>query len=1014
MLQAIREDFARPPVQARNLFHVSLAMYDAWAAYDTVAETIFLGKTFGGYNCQFEGIPVPVDIEAARRKAMSYAAYRLLVRRFQYSPNAFLSITRFNNYMAELGYDINFFSTEYYTGDPASLGNYIGFCMIFFSQTDGSNEQNNYATTNYAPVNPPMDMALSGNHNMLDPNHWQPLNLPGAIDQNGNPIPAIQKFQSPEWGRVVPFAMKPADKDTFSRNGVNWYVYNDPGPPPMLDTTANGDSSEAFKWNYALVVAWNAQHDPNDGVMWDISPGALGNDQTPLPQTLAEYKSFYNFTDGGMIGATGRPLNPSTGQPYQAQIVPRGDYTRVLAQFWADGPNSETPPGHWFAIFNKVMDHPEFVRKFNGKGDVLDTLEYDVKAYFVLGGAVHDAAISAWGIKGWYDNGRPVTNLRYMADKGQSSSDTLPHYHPAGVPLIPGFIELVQAGDLLEGANGQNIGKIKFNTWRGPAYINNPVLDIAGVGWILAENWWPYQRKTFVTPPFGGYISGHSTYSRSAAEALTLLTGDPYFPGGMGEFHVAANSNFLGLEKGPSVDVTLQWATYRDASDQTSLSRIWGSIHPPFDDIPGRIIGAKCGTEAYKLSKDLFYNDVDGDGFYSFEDCDDHNSAIFPDAAEICDGIDNNCDGMVDNNLSFTTYYVDFDTDGFGSPVASITSCLSSAPLGYVTNDLDCDDQNAAIYPGATEICDDIDNDCNGTADDGLTFYTFYPDADGDGFGVPANPLSTCFSPTPSGYSVNALDCDDANAAINPDALEVCDSIDNNCNGLMDDGLQQYTYYIDQDGDQFGGAEIYITTCAAATPVGFSVNNIDCDDLNASVYPGAAELCDDLDNNCDGVTDEGLTVYTYYSDGDGDGFGNPITGFMSCLFPTPISFVLVGLDCDDDNPTVNPDAEEVLGDGLDNDCNGLVDSVSNTKNPTLSALAFPNPVRDMLRIKADFEGAMYFELSNANGQSVRKGDMNFSGGTATISFSHELPGVYMLRLFDSVENKLILLRVLKM
>ena len=131
LLQSIREDFARPPVHARNLFHTSLAMYDAWAAYDTTAETFFLGKTLGGYYCQFEGVPVPADIEAARREAMSYAAYRLLLRRFQSSPNAFLTITRFNNYMAELGYDPNNFSTDYATGDPAALGNYIGFCLIF-------------------------------------------------------------------------------------------------------------------------------------------------------------------------------------------------------------------------------------------------------------------------------------------------------------------------------------------------------------------------------------------------------------------------------------------------------------------------------------------------------------------------------------------------------------------------------------------------------------------------------------------------------------------------------------------------------------------------------------------------------------------------------------------------------------------------------------------------------------------------------------------------------------------
>ena len=131
------------------------------------------------------------------------------------------------------------------------------------------------------------------------------------------------------------------------------------------------------------------------------------------------------------------------------------------------------------------------------------------------------------------------------------------------------------------------LGKIKLYTWKGHDYIDDPYVEAAGVGWVLAENWWPYQRPSFVTPPFAGYVSGHSTFSRAAAEVLTLFTGDAYFPGGMGEFEAIKNE-FLVFEEGPSVDVVLQWATYRDASDQCSLSRIWGGIHPSADDIPGR------------------------------------------------------------------------------------------------------------------------------------------------------------------------------------------------------------------------------------------------------------------------------------------------------------------------------------------------------------------------------------------------------------------------------------------
>ena len=125
------------------------------------------------------------------------------------------------------------------------------------------------------------------------------------------------------------------------------------------------------------------------------------------------------------------------------------------------------------------------------------------------------------------------------------------------------------------------------------------------MGWILAKNWWPYQRPSFVTPPFAGYISGHSTYSRAAATVLTLLTGDSCFPGGMGTY-LAKKDEFLKFERGPSQDITLQWAKYMDAADQCGLSKIYGGIHPPMDDLPGRLIGAQIGEAAYILATSLF------------------------------------------------------------------------------------------------------------------------------------------------------------------------------------------------------------------------------------------------------------------------------------------------------------------------------------------------------------------------------------------------------------------------
>ncbi len=610
LLDAIRHDFARPTVHARNLFHTSVAMYDAWAAYDPTAETYLLGKTVSGFTCPFNGISAPADVHAAREEAISFAAYRLLSHRFENSPGAMESRAQFDSLMTALGYDTAFSSTDYSTGVPGALGNYIGQCIIDFGLQDGANEHDSYANRYYEPVNPPLIPILPGNPDIVDPNRWQPLTLEVFIDQAGNIIPGdTPEFLGPEWGEVSAFALNEGDLTFYGRDGYQYWVHHDPGHPPYIDTTQVGGLSEEYKWGFALVAIWSAHLDPTDNVMLDISPASIGNIQN-FPQTIEEYRDFYDLLEGGDPGM-GHSVNPHTGQPYQPQLVPRADYARVLAEFWADGPDSETPPGHWFTILNYVNSHSEFEKRFRGQGPVLDDLEWDVKAYFVLGGAVHDAAITAWGIKGRYDYIRPISAIRFMADRGQSTDPSLASYDPGGIPLVEGFIEIVQPGDSLAGEGGEHIGKIKLYAWRGPDFIDEPATDVAGVGWILAENWWPYQRPSFVTPPFAGYISGHSTFSRAAAEVMTLLTGDEFFPGGMGEFHAAKNE-FLVFEEGPSVDVTLQWATYRDASDQTSLSRIWGGIHPPADDIPGRLIGEGIGVTAFHHAERYFSGQVTG------------------------------------------------------------------------------------------------------------------------------------------------------------------------------------------------------------------------------------------------------------------------------------------------------------------------------------------------------------------------------------------------------------------
>ena len=327
--------------------------------------------------------------------------------------------------------------------------------------------------------------------------------------------------------------------------------------------------------------------DPTDGETIDIGPGAAGDN--PL----------------GTNDGDGYPVNPATGEPYAPDLVLRGDFSRALAEFWADGPESETPPGHWNTIANTVSDTPDLELRIGGEGRPVDRLEWDVKLYFALNGAVHDAAVAAWGAKGHYDSARPISMVRWMGGNGQSSDPAGPAYHPDGLPLVPGLVEVVTPASSAPGQPHErlagHVGEIAVRAWQG-----NPAdpAQASGVGWIRAVDWVPYQRATFVTPAFAGYVSGHSTFSRAAAEVMTAFTGDAYFPGGISGWTVPAGD--LATEGGPSRDVRLEWATYFDAADQAGTSRIFGGIHITADDFAGREIGSGCGRDAWSLAQ-LYY-----------------------------------------------------------------------------------------------------------------------------------------------------------------------------------------------------------------------------------------------------------------------------------------------------------------------------------------------------------------------------------------------------------------------
>ncbi|MCA8943121.1 MAG: vanadium-dependent haloperoxidase [Planctomycetes bacterium] len=593
LLDSIRHDLARPTVHARNLYHLSCAMWDAWATYDATAKTILFQEDHSGLGG---------NIDAMREESLSYASYEILKARFVNSPAFVTMAPQYDAKMIALGYSTTNPTTV--GNSPAAIGNRIAQAVLAFGSMDNSNEANNYANLHYSPVNAPLIVALPGNPTLTDPNRWQPLALSFFIDQSGNPIPGgYPPFLSPEWGQVTPYSLSQKDLTVHERGGYDYWVFHDPGLPPEFGTP----TEQYYKWGFEMVAAWSSHLDPTDGVMIDASPASVGN-AMPLPADFTTFDQFYDFTNGGDIG-TGHAINPATGMPYAPQMVPRGDYCRILAEFWADGPDSETPPGHWFTLLNYVSDHPQTVKKIGGTGPTVNDLEWDVKCYLALGGAMHDCAVASWGVKGWYDFLRPVSAIRYLADLGQSTDMLAANYNPNGITLHPGLIENVTFLTTAAGQRHAHLagseGKIALKAWRGPTAIVNPDTDEAGVGWILAENWWPYQRPSFVTPPFAGYVSGHSTYSRAGAVTMHMLTGDEFFPGGMGVFP-CQQDQFLVFEDGPSVNVTLQWGTYYDASDQCSLSRIWGGIHPPCDDIPGRKIGQAIGEEAWLLSQKYY------------------------------------------------------------------------------------------------------------------------------------------------------------------------------------------------------------------------------------------------------------------------------------------------------------------------------------------------------------------------------------------------------------------------
>ncbi|MBK9647452.1 MAG: FG-GAP repeat protein [Deltaproteobacteria bacterium] len=367
-------------------------------------------------------------------------------------------------------------------------------------------------------------------------------------------------------------------------------------------------------------------------------------------------------------------------------------------------------------------------------------------------------------------------------------------------------------------------------------------------------------------------------------------------------------------------------------SDSIDCDDTDATIHPGAAELCDGV-DQDCDGTADEGVTTTFFADADGDGYgradKSLEscasavtgyveqdgDCDDGDASVSPAGTESCDGVDNNCDGDTDEDgaVGSFTVYIDADADGYGG-LDSREVC--AAPSGTTSTSTDCDDDEASVSPGASERCNSIDDDCDGDTDEAgaLGEVLWYLDADNDGEGDAASAVSACT--TPAGYVANAVDCDDDDSGISTASSEVCNDVDDDCDGSVDDGVL-LTWYRDADADGSGGTE---TTQACSAPTGYLATSTDCDDSRADVYIGAPEQCDGVDQDCDTSIDEGA-FSTFYIDEDGDGFGGTNT-VEACEVSTGTTEA--STDCDDDDATIHPDALEVCDD-LDQNCDGEID-----------------------------------------------------------------------------------------
>lgn len=528
-----------PTIESRTMFHASAAMYEAWAAYDPIATGYFSGSRLKRRANE--------RTLANRAEAISHAVYGIAQERFGHAAKGTANpalAAAFDAIVAKMqrhGYLDN--DGGPVPSDAQRLGSLITEIVLDYAADDGSNEENGYADTfGYVPLNPPIISTEAGTNNMEFANHWQEIIPEGGTQQ---------RYLTPHWGSVTPFAL-PEFNPTALRI--------DPGRMPEFGTA----TEQGFIDDMVEVLRYSSLFDPADG------PGSSGVNLSPRLRGLGT---------PGYSEAEGHPINPYTREPYGDNIVPLGDYLRVISSNH-DGLVYGTPTPWWNEVASNVMSGEGIVSRRAANKPRPANLEYDVKLFFTLNAALHDVAVAIWDIKFVYDSCRPISGIRYLAEIG-------------ALPLEEGFVEIIQPGDPLAGETGENVGQIKVRAWAEPNQ---------GVRWMLGTKWIPYWPADFVTPPFPGYCSGHAAFSRAAAEVLTAMTGDPFFPAGLAELDVDS----LRFEDDLYAPITLQWATYRDMSDETALARVTSGAHIPSDVLVSRPIGAQIAEMVLSLTQDYF------------------------------------------------------------------------------------------------------------------------------------------------------------------------------------------------------------------------------------------------------------------------------------------------------------------------------------------------------------------------------------------------------------------------